>query len=102
MRWPIDDNGDHDLTGYLFRLGLGRQVRERLLLERSIARRLGYSCFADYFAARRAQGWGLDRFAQETRQTRDWVRGVMRRYGSTTPGVKLTEIKRRVEASSSR
>jgi hypothetical protein len=86
MRWPIDDNGDHDLTGYLFRLGLGRQVRERLLLERSIARRLGHACFADYYAARRAQGWGLDRLAHETGQTRDWVRGVMRRYGSGTPG----------------
>jgi hypothetical protein len=86
MRWPIDDNGDHDLTGYLFRLGLGRQVRERLLLERSIAKRLGFACFADYYAARRAQGWGLDRLAQETGQTRDWVRGVMRRYGPG-PGV---------------
>jgi len=100
MRWPIDDNGDHDLTGYLFRLGLGRQVRERLLLERSIAKRLGFACFADYYAARRAQGWGLDRLAQETGQTRDWVRGVMRRYG---PGAnttdKTTEIKEGAEAS---
>ena len=31
--------------------------------------------------ARRRRGWGLDRLAQETGQTRDWVRGVMRRYG---------------------
>ena len=83
MRWPIDDNGDHDLAGYLFRLGLGRQVRERLLLERRIAKQHGFACFADYYAARRAQGWGLDRLAQETGQTRDWVRGVMRRYPSS-------------------
>lgn len=85
MRWPIDDNGDHDLAGYLFRLGLGRQVRERLLLERRIAKRHGFACFADYYTARRARGWGLDRLAQETGQTRDWVRGVMRRYGAGSP-----------------
>ncbi|MHB8589400.1 MAG: hypothetical protein ACYDA0_11180 [Candidatus Dormibacteraceae bacterium] len=84
MRWPIDDQGDQDLAGYLFGLGIGRQVRERLLLERSIANRHGFDCFADYFAARRARGWGLDRLAQETGQTRDWVRGGMRRYGSGT------------------
>lgn len=101
MRWPIDDNVDHDLAGYLFRLGLGRQVRERLLLERSIAKRLGFACFADYYAARRAQGWGLDRLAQETGQTRDWVRGVMRRYGSGIPGVKAAEIQGGAEASTS-
>jgi hypothetical protein len=81
MRWPIDDQGDQDLAGRLFSLGVGRQVRERLLLERSIARRHGFRCFADYFTARRRRGWGLDRLAQETGQTRDWVRGVMRRYG---------------------
>ena len=100
MRWPIDDNGDHDLASYLFRLGLGRQVRERLLLERSIAEGLGFACFEDYYAARRAQGWGLDRLAQETGQTRDWVRGVMRRYGSGTAGVKAPEIQEGAEASS--
>jgi hypothetical protein len=82
MRWPIDDQSDQDLAGYLFELGVGKQVRERLFLERSIAKRHGFACFADYFVARRSQGWGLDRLAQETGQTRDWVRGVMRRYGS--------------------
>src|ERR1700676_496 len=82
MRWPIDDRSDQDLAGYLFGLGVGKQVRERLLLERSIARRHGFACFADYFTARRARGWGLDRLAHETGQTRDWVRGVMRRYGA--------------------
>lgn len=84
MRWPIDDQSDQDLAGYLFGLGVGKQVRERLLLERSIARRHGFACFADYYGARRERGWGLDRLAQETGQTRDWVRGVMRRYGSGT------------------
>jgi hypothetical protein len=58
MRWPIDDRSDQDLAGYLFGLGVGKQVRERLLLERSIARRHGFACFADYFMARRARGWG--------------------------------------------
>ena len=72
---------DQDLAGRLFSLRVGRQVRERLLLERSIAKRHGFLCFADYFRARRQRGWGLDRLAQETGQTRDWVRGVMRRYG---------------------
>jgi hypothetical protein len=81
MRWPIDDTTDQDLAGRLFNLGVGRQVRERLLLERSIAKRHGFLCFADYYMARRRRGWGLDRLAQETGQTRDWVRGVMRRYG---------------------
>ena len=65
-----------------FLAALGRQVRERLLLERRIAMRHGFGCFADYFADRRVQGWGLNRLARETGQTRDWVRGVMRRYGA--------------------
>jgi hypothetical protein len=86
MRWPIDDRSDQDLTGYMFDLGLGKQARDRLLLERSIARRHGFACFADYFIARRERGWGLDRLAQETGQTRDWVRGVMRRYGPNAAG----------------
>src|ERR1700687_2910547 len=100
MRWPIDDNSDQDLAGYLYPNGLGKQVRQRLLLERSIARRHGFACFADYYVARRARGWGLNRLAQETGQTRDWVRGVMRRYG---PGAnttdKTSEIKEGAEAS---
>ena len=86
VRWPIDDRSDQDLAGHLFGLGFGRQVRERLLLERSIARSHGYACFADYFMARRERGWGLDRLAHETGQTRDWVRGVMRRYGRGPAG----------------
>ena len=86
MRWPIDDRSDQDLAGYLVGLGAGKQIRERLMLERSIARRHGYACFADYFTARRARGWGLDRLAHETGQTRDWVRGVMRRYRSGAAG----------------
>lgn len=84
MRWPIDDNSDRDLGAYLFQPGLGKQVRERLLLERSIAKRHGFACFADYYMARRARGWGMNRLAQDTGQTRDWVRGVMRRYGPGT------------------
>src|SRR5258708_13298023 len=92
MRWPIDDNGDHDLAGYLFRLGLGRQVRERLLLERRIAKRHGFACFADYYTARRARGWGLDRLAQETGQTRDWGGGVVRRYGAGSPLGELVRL----------
>src|SRR3982074_689193 len=98
MRWPIDDNGDHDLGGYLFRLGLGRQVRERLLLERRIANEPWFACFADYYAGRRARGWALDRLAQETGQTRDWMRGVMSRYGTGTPGVSA-DIQGGAEAS---
>jgi hypothetical protein len=86
MRWPVDDMADQDLAGRLFILRVGRQARERLLLERSIAKRHGFLCFADYFRARRQRGWGLDRLAQETGQTRDWVRGVMRRYGSGGSG----------------
>ncbi|MHB8612413.1 MAG: hypothetical protein ACYDAL_08285 [Candidatus Dormibacteraceae bacterium] len=82
MRWPIDDKADQDLAGRLFSLRAGKQVRERLLLERSIADRHGFPCFADYYLARRQRGWGIDRLAQETGQTRDWVRGVTRRYGS--------------------
>jgi hypothetical protein len=81
MRWPIDDTGNQNLAGHLAQLGVGKQVRERLLLERRIAMRHGFACFADYYLARRARGWGLNRLAQETGQTRDWVRGVMRRYG---------------------
>jgi hypothetical protein len=81
MRWPIDDRSDQDLAAYLYGLGVGKQVKERLLLERNIAMRHGFACFADYFMARREWGWGLDRLAHETGQTRDWVRGVMRRYG---------------------
>jgi hypothetical protein len=84
MRWPIDDKSDQELAGHLLALRVGKQVRERLFLEHSIARRHGFACFADYFAARRTRGWGLDRLAQDTGQTRDWVRGVMRRYGSAS------------------
>jgi len=86
MRWPIDDRSDQDFASYLVGLGARKQIRERLLLERSIARRHGFACFADYFTARRACGWGLDRLAHETGQTRDWVRGVMRRYRSVAAG----------------
>jgi len=57
MRWPIDDRSDQDLAGYLYGLGVGRQVKERLLLERNIAMRHGFACFADYFMARRERGW---------------------------------------------
>lgn len=92
MRWPIDDNSDQDLAGYLHPNGLGKQVRQRLLLERSIARRHGFACFADYYVARRARGWGLNRLAQETGQTRDWVRGVMRRYGPGTAGLAPADL----------
>ncbi|HVS49018.1 MAG TPA: hypothetical protein VHJ99_08960 [Candidatus Dormibacteraeota bacterium] len=92
MRWPIDDNSDQDLGAYLFRPGLGKQVRERLLLERSIAKRHGFACFADYYMARRARGWGMNRLAQDTGQTRDWVRGVMRRYGPGDAGVSPDEL----------
>jgi hypothetical protein len=88
MRWPIDDKRDYDPNGSLFRVDLQRQVRERLALERRIAKRLGFACFADYYAARRAEGWGLDRLARETGQTRNWVRGVMRRYPSSSVGTK--------------
>jgi|ERR1700682_4864296 len=87
MRWPIDDKRDQDLAGYLVRHRIGKPVRERLLLERSIATRHGFACFADYYLARRARGWGLNRLAQETGQTRDWVRGVIRRYGPGTARV---------------
>src|SRR4030088_3138785 len=93
MRWPIDDKKDYDPNGALFRIDLQRQIRERLALERRIAKRLGFACFADYYAARRAQGWGLDRLAQETGQTRDWVRGVMRRYPSSPNGAKSSGAK---------
>ena len=82
MRWPIDDKTEQDLAGRLFGPRVGKQVQERLLLERSIAKRHGFLCFADYYIARRRCGWGLDRLALETGQTRDWVRGVMRRYGT--------------------
>jgi hypothetical protein len=54
MRWPIDDQGDQDLAGYLFDLGVGKQVRERLFLERSMAQQQGFACFVDYVVARRA------------------------------------------------
>jgi hypothetical protein len=82
MPWPIDDQRDQDPAVYLVGPDYRKQVRERLLLERSIAKRHGFACFADYFAHRRAQGWGLNRLAHETGQTRDWVRGVMRRYAA--------------------
>lgn len=81
MHWPIDDRGDQDPAVYLYANGVGRQVRERLILERAIAIRHGFACFLDYYAARRGQGWGLDRLARETGQTRWWVRGSVRRYG---------------------
>jgi hypothetical protein len=88
MRWPIDDGSNQDLAGHLVQLRVASQVRDRLLLERLIATRHGFACFADYYQARRARGWGLNRLAQETGQTRDWVRGVMRRYGPATAHLK--------------
>jgi hypothetical protein len=88
MRWPIDDGSNQDLAGHLAQTGVGKQVRERLLLERRIALRHGFACFADYYLARRARGWGLNRLAHETGQTRDWVRGVMRRYGRGAANLK--------------
>jgi hypothetical protein len=90
--WPRDDNRDEDPATATLPPALGRHVRERLVLERRIARRFGFLCFADYYADRRAQGWGLNRLARETGQTRDWVRGVVRRYdarganGARAPG----------------
>jgi hypothetical protein len=53
MRWPIDDKTEQDLAGRLFSVRVGKQVQERLLLERSIAKRHGFLCFADYYMARR-------------------------------------------------
>jgi hypothetical protein len=82
MPWPIDDQPDEDPSVYLMKPSLTRPARARLQLEREIARGHGFACFADYYADRRSRGWGLDRLARETGQTRDWVRGVMRRYGS--------------------
>jgi hypothetical protein len=86
MQWPIDDQRDQDPAVFPLGRGARVQVRERLLLERSIAKRHGFACFADYFVDRRAQGWGLNRLAHETGQTRDWVRGVIRRYGASRAG----------------
>jgi hypothetical protein len=40
---------------HIFGLGVGKQVSDRLMLERSIARRQGFACFADYYVARREQ-----------------------------------------------
>jgi hypothetical protein len=57
VRWPVDDLSEQDLASHLVDLGVGKQVRERLLLERSIVRRHGFACFADFFTARRALGW---------------------------------------------
>ncbi len=82
MPWPIDDQRDQDPAVSLVGADHRRQIRERLLLERSIAERHGFAFFADYFADRRRKDWGLNRLAHETGQTRDWVRGVMRRYRS--------------------
>ena len=52
---------------------------ERLRQEEAIAAQLGFACFDEYFKTRRAQGWGYNRIARETGQTRDWVRGCRRR-----------------------
>ena len=52
---------------------------ERLRQEEAIAVQLGFASFDEYFKARRAQGWGYNRIARETGQTRDWVRGCRRR-----------------------
>lgn len=90
MPWPIDDRPDEDPAHYALPPALGRQVRDRLLLERRIARLHGFACFADYYADRRAMGWGLNRLARETGQSRDWVRGVMRRYGN--PAARGVEV----------
>src|SRR5712692_10138128 len=65
MPWPIDDQRDQDPVVHLVGPDLRPRVRERLWLERSIAKRHGLGCFADYFADRRAQGWGLNRLAHE-------------------------------------
>lgn len=83
MSWPIDDR-TRDLDAA--QAVLSAPIRERLALERRLAERFGFACFADYFADRRARAWGLDRLAHETGQTRDWVRGVMRRYGRCSAG----------------
>ncbi|MDQ6771659.1 MAG: hypothetical protein M3024_01515 [Candidatus Dormibacteraeota bacterium] len=81
MAWPIDDGSDDGWPHFGPRAGLTRPARERLALERRIALSLGFRCFADYYSDRRARGWGLNRLSRETGQTRDWVRGAMRRYG---------------------
>ncbi len=81
MRWPIDDRPEQDPAGYALAPPLTRAARERLVLERSIARRLGFACFAEYYRQRRSLGWGINRLRRETGQTRDWILGVMRRYG---------------------
>ncbi len=81
MRWPIDDRPEQDPAGYSLEPPLTRAARERLVLERAIARRLGFTCFAEYYRQRRSLGWGINRLTRETGQTRDWILGVMRRYG---------------------
>ena len=40
---------------------------------------LGFASFDEYFKTRRSEGWGYNRIARETGQTRDWVRGCRRR-----------------------
>lgn len=80
MPWPLDDEPDRDPATHAFSPGLTKPARDRLVLERRIARRMGFSCFADYYADRRGLGWGINRLARETGQTREWVLGVMRRY----------------------
>ena len=75
MHWPIDVQSDRAPGAVP-----NSRARARLELERSIATVHGFACFADYFADRRRRGWGIDRLARETGQTREWVRGVMRRY----------------------
>jgi hypothetical protein len=80
MAWPIDNKAGKEAVDYLADPLLQRRVRERLQEEHGIAVRMGFGCFAEYFADRRARGWGLNRLARETGQTKDWIRGVMRRY----------------------
>ena len=64
---------------------LGRRLRQ-LRLEREIANRLGFDSFGDYFADRRARGWGYARISREIGQNRDWVRSARARYEGADDG----------------
>lgn len=86
MRWTTDAIAGADPSVVPLPRGADRRMRERLVLERRIALEHGFACFADYFADRRGRGWGLDRLARETGQSRDWMRGVVRRYGRERSG----------------
>lgn len=82
MRWPID-TADADPQLRELPASLGPRARARIVDERRIASRLGFASFADYYRDRRLKGWGLNRLARETGQSRDWVRGAVRRYDGT-------------------